>query len=308
MLERSCLVSRLFKEPRNMINEYMSWVCSWFTFTINALSHSHSPLVFDDAMSRSSLSSHFDESNIPISSSWVSDGARSDASHVLYKELDPLNKATSMELDKENNTVFYKEGSWITVAEPSNGKYATSVSNYHFSKLLLIGLRSLRTERSTVIIFFRGTISELSAAFQLIGICGFTSLEIASMIPPSVGVGFLYYPSSISHYIMPPNTEQTPGNIHRDDKRNMVHPLVEEVDGLELARLARRLWDHKKTKYGKSVGSIEKAGNKSYSKSTPLGRPTVLRLRSTPQTALPDMDKSSVSSQLYLHHSYYFWY
>lgn len=94
-------------------------------------------------MSRSSLSSHFDESNIPISSSWVSDGARSDASHVLYKELDPLNKATSMELDKENNTVFYKEGGWITVAEPSNGKYATSVSNYHFSKLLLIGLRSV---------------------------------------------------------------------------------------------------------------------------------------------------------------------
>ncbi|KAH9590871.1 hypothetical protein MS3_00003382 [Schistosoma haematobium] len=219
-----------FKEPRNMINEYMSW----------ALSHSHSPLVFDDAMSRSSLSSHFDESNIPISSSWVSDGARSDASHVLYKELDPLNKATSMELDKENNTVFYKEGGWITVAEPSNGKYATS--------------------------------------------------------------------SSISHYIMPPNTEQTPGNIHRDDKRNMVHPLVEEVDGLELARLARRLWDHNKTKYGKSVGSIEKAGNKSYSKLTPLGRPTVLSLRSTPQTALPDMDKSSVSSQLYLHHSYYFRY
>ncbi|CAH8649169.1 unnamed protein product [Schistosoma bovis] len=210
-----------FKEPRNMINEYMSW----------ALSHSHSPLVFDDAMSRSSLSSHFDESNIPISSSWVSDGARSDASHVLYKELDPLNKATSMELDKENNTVFYKEGGWITVAEPSNGKYATS--------------------------------------------------------------------SSISHYIMPPNTEQTPGNIHRDDKRNIVHPLVEEVDGLELARLARRLWDHNKTKYGKSVGSIEKAGNKSYSKSTPLGRPTVLRLRSTPQTALPDMDKSSVSKDIH---------
>uniref|UniRef100_A0A5K4E9J4 Uncharacterized protein n=1 Tax=Schistosoma mansoni TaxID=6183 RepID=A0A5K4E9J4_SCHMA len=24
-----------FKEPRNMINEYMSWVCSWFIFTIN---------------------------------------------------------------------------------------------------------------------------------------------------------------------------------------------------------------------------------------------------------------------------------
>ncbi|CAH8674915.1 unnamed protein product [Schistosoma rodhaini] len=219
------------KEPRNMINEYMSW----------ALSHSHSPLVFDDAMSRSSLSSHFDESNIPISSSWVSDGARSDASHVLYKELDPLNKSTSMELDKENNTAFYKEGSWITVAEPSNGKYAASGN-------------------------------------------------------PQQNVFSDKIKSSISHYIMPPNTEQTSGNIHRDDKRIMVHPLVEEVDGLELARLARRLWDHNKTKYGKPVGSNEKTGSKSYSKSTPLRRPTVLRLRSTPQTVLSDMDKSSVSN------------
>ncbi|KAH8864850.1 hypothetical protein KSF78_0003068 [Schistosoma japonicum] len=100
-----------------------------------ALSHSHSPLVFDDSVSRSSISSHFDESSIPISSSWVSDGARSDASHILYKELDPLNRTTSVELDKECGATFYKEGSWITVAEPSNGKYASSVSNYNFCKL-----------------------------------------------------------------------------------------------------------------------------------------------------------------------------
>ncbi|CAH8583760.1 unnamed protein product [Schistosoma turkestanicum] len=208
------------KEPRNVINEYMSW----------ALSHSHSPLVFDDAMSHSSLSSHFDESNIPISSSWISDGARSDTSHILYKELDPLNKTTSMELDKENNAVFYKEGSWITVAEPTNGKYATS--------------------------------------------------------------------SSISHYVMPQNTEQTSAHMYRDDKRTMIHPLVEEVDGLELARLARRLWDHKKTKHGKSVCPNEKAGNKSHSKSTPLERPNVLRLHSTPQTVSPAVDKSTVSNDI----------
>ncbi|KAK4476244.1 hypothetical protein MN116_001451 [Schistosoma mekongi] len=206
---------------RNTLNEYIS----------RALSHSHSPLVFDDSLSRSSISSHFDESSIPISSSWVSDGARSDASHILYKELDPLNRTTSVELDKECGATFYKEGSWITVAEPSNAKYVSS--------------------------------------------------------------------SSISHYIMPPNTEQTSACMHRDDKRSTIHPFVEEVDGLELARLARRLWHQNKTKHGKSACSNEKVGIKSHSKPAYLERPTVLKLRSTPQTALPPVTRPTISKDIY---------
>ncbi|CAH8870883.1 unnamed protein product [Trichobilharzia szidati] len=214
------------KGSRNIISEYMSW----------ALSHSHSPLVFDDTMSHSSVSSHFDESNVAISSSWISDGAHSDASHVLYKELDPLNRAASVELDKENsdslgNMASQKEGSWITVAEPSDGKYGAS--------------------------------------------------------------------SSISHYIMHPNIERTSASGHKDDKNAVTHTLIEEVDGLELARLARRLWDQSRHRYSRSSQANEKVTNTVNSKSASFVRPTILSLRSTPQTVLPSVPKTEAPKTIY---------
>ncbi|CAH8647386.1 unnamed protein product [Heterobilharzia americana] len=174
------------KGSRNMINEYMSW----------ALIHSHSPLVFDDTVSHSSMSSHFDEANAPISSSWISDGAHSDASHVLYKELDPLNRAGSVELDKENlnsagNMASYKEGNWITVAEPSDRKYAASSSINHYVMHPDVGRTSALVHRddknalntSTFTSFVRPTVLSLRSAPQ-------TTLPVVPKIASPKSINF----------------------------------------------------------------------------------------------------------------------
>ncbi|CAH8870887.1 unnamed protein product [Trichobilharzia szidati] len=98
---------------------------------------------------------------------------------------------------------------------------------------------------------------------------------------------------------MHPNIERTSASGHKDDKNAVTHTLIEEVDGLELARLARRLWDQSRHRYSRSSQANEKVTNTVNSKSASFVRPTILSLRSTPQTVLPSVPKTEAPKTIY---------
>ncbi|THD21288.1 hypothetical protein D915_007760 [Fasciola hepatica] len=230
-------VSQLFESRdnfrRSRITEYIAW----------ALNRSRSPLLLDDAVSSTPIDSHTQDFNGPNSVSWMSDAASSDASHLLYREMDPYNQAAFIGIDSRaspgsaqfESSDAPKEGAWVAVTKMSDTKHGTSTSA-------------------------------------------------------------VYLPNTAPYNLV----TQSGGRIPTDSAAPTT--CDEEVDGLELARLARTLWprigSRKKVTNNASTAARERplsavipsrltdeksAGEiPSVRRTTPIVRPCYLDLRLTP--------------------------
>uniref|UniRef100_A0A183B7C1 Cytochrome cd1 nitrite reductase n=1 Tax=Echinostoma caproni TaxID=27848 RepID=A0A183B7C1_9TREM len=91
-------------------------------------------LLLDDALSSTPVDSHPHDLNGPNSVSWMSDAASSDASHLLYREMDPYNQAAFVGTDNRASpgsgqfdpSEQNKEGGWVAVTKVSDAKHGTT--------------------------------------------------------------------------------------------------------------------------------------------------------------------------------------
>ncbi|KAF7259535.1 hypothetical protein EG68_03217 [Paragonimus skrjabini miyazakii] len=123
---------------RNRIAEYIAW----------AVSRSRSPLLLDDALAGTPVEVHSNEFGGVNSVSWISDTTGSEASHALYREMDPYNYApvagslmpspTSCSSSLIEGTEASNTGGWVAVTRLSDSKDNISTSALHMSNAELL--------------------------------------------------------------------------------------------------------------------------------------------------------------------------
>ncbi|KAF6777278.1 hypothetical protein AHF37_03184 [Paragonimus kellicotti] len=117
-----------------------------------AVSRSRSPLLLDDALAGTPVEVHSNEFGGVNSVSWISDTTGSEASHALYREMDPYNYApvtgslmpspTSCSSSLIEGTEASNTGGWVAVTKLSDSKdnISTSVSHMPNAELPPHGL------------------------------------------------------------------------------------------------------------------------------------------------------------------------
>ncbi|KAA3673589.1 uncharacterized protein DEA37_0004177 [Paragonimus westermani] len=115
---------------------------------IKAVSRSRSPLLLDDALAGTPVEVHSNEFGGVNSVSWISDTTGSEASHALYREMDPYNYApvtgslipspTSCSSSLIEGTEASNTGGWVAVTRLSDSKDNISTSALHISNAELL--------------------------------------------------------------------------------------------------------------------------------------------------------------------------
>ncbi|CAH8430244.1 unnamed protein product [Dicrocoelium dendriticum] len=125
---------------RNRIAEYITW----------ALNRSRSPLLMDDALATPSAEFNSGDFTGINSASWISEGTASDASHALYREMDPYNYRSmygSLIRSPSSSSVgdgveSAKTGSWVAVTRLSGSRNQTTTSAVFLPHPLLPSVES----------------------------------------------------------------------------------------------------------------------------------------------------------------------
>ncbi|TGZ62878.1 hypothetical protein CRM22_007199 [Opisthorchis felineus] len=129
----------------NRIAEYIAW----------ALNRSRSPLLLDDALSSTPVEVNSSDFGGVNAVSWISDAAASDASHVMYREMDPYNYASvanslipSPTLSSADSGEPTREGSWVAVTRLANSKSHTVQTTTMFKSGLDQGSNQLPSQKT----------------------------------------------------------------------------------------------------------------------------------------------------------------